>query len=117
MSKLDTSGCAATSTSGGGTGGEGGAGWRGRDRPAMAWMPDATATAARLRLAAPEDSGERMGREERATVEGEQGWTGLLGSSHLARIGAGPSRNSAAHRPVQRFLLRCQYLSFAILVF
>jgi hypothetical protein len=109
---------AATSTSGGGTGGEGGAGWGGgRDRPAMAWMPDATATAARLRLAAPEDSGERMGREERATVEGEQGWTGLLGSSHLARIGAGPSRNSAAHRPVQRFLLRCQYLSFAILVF
>lgn len=67
-----TGGCAATSTSGGGTGGEGGAGWRGRDRPAMAWMPDATATAARLRLAAPEHSGERMGRPGGASDGGKR---------------------------------------------
>jgi len=39
-------------------GGEGGAGWWERGRAAM----DAAAAAGRLRLAAPADSGERMGR-------------------------------------------------------
>lgn len=59
---------------------------------------------------APADSGERMGRRMagRPTVESEQVWAGLLRSSHLARIGAGPARNNWTYRPVPGFLLRYQ---------